>query len=61
MIQFCEVINRGTSIIIATKDFDSNQINETIEFNIDVELNTLEELVLIIKNYLDNANMDRSS
>jgi len=59
MIQICEIINRGTSIKIATKDFDSNQPNEPIEFEFDVEVNTLEELVLTIKNYLDNASLDR--
>lgn len=57
MIQFCEIINRGTSIRIATKDLDSNQPNEPIEFDVDVEVNTLEELVSTIKNYLDNGNV----
>jgi len=55
MIQICEIINRGTSIIIGTKDSDSNQPNEPIEFDVDVEVNTLEELILVIKNYLDNG------
>ena len=61
MIQFCEIINRGTSIRIVTKDSESEEFNEPIEFDIDVEINTLDELVLTIKNYLDNANVDRSS
>jgi hypothetical protein len=61
MIQICEIINRGTSIRIATKDSESEQANEPIEFDVDVEVNTLEELVLTIKNYLDNANLDRSN
>lgn len=61
MIQFCEIINRGTSIRIVTRDSDTEEFNEPIEFDIDVEVNTLEELVLTIKNYLDNVNLDRSS
>lgn len=61
MIQFCEIINRGTSIRIVTRDSDTEEFNEPIEFDINVEINTLEELVLTIKNYLDNANLDRSS
>jgi hypothetical protein len=60
MIQFCEIINRGTIIRIATKDFDSNQPNEPIEFDVDVEVNTLEELVSTIKNYLDNGSLHGS-
>ena len=56
MIQFCEIINRGTSIRIVTRDSDSNEFNEPIEFDVDIEVNTLEELVTIIKNYLD-ANL----
>ena len=61
MIQFCEIINRGTSIRIVTRDSDTEEFNEPIEFDINVEINTLEEFVLTIKNYLDNANLDRSS
>ena len=61
MIQFCEIINRGTSIRIATKDLDSNQPNEPIEFDVDVEVTTLEELVSTIKNYLDNGNLYSNS
>ena len=61
MIQFCEIINRGTSIRIVTRDSDTEEFNEPIEFDIDVEVNTLEELVVTIKNYLDNVNLDRSS
>jgi hypothetical protein len=61
MIQICEIINRGTSIRIATKDSESNQPNEPIEFDVEVEVNTLEELVLTIKNYLDNANLGRNN
>ena len=53
MIQFCEIINRGTSIRIVTKDSDNEEFNEPIEFDIDVEINTLDELVLTIKNYLE--------
>ena len=56
MIQFCEIINRGTSIRIVTKDSDSQEFNEPIE--IYAEVNTLEELVLTIKNYLDNVNLE---
>jgi hypothetical protein len=55
MIQFCEIINSGTSIRIVTRDSDSQEFNEPIEFDIDVEVNTLEELILEIKNYLDNG------
>jgi hypothetical protein len=61
MIQICEIINRGTSITIATKDIDNNQPNERIEFDIDVEVNTLEDLILVIKNYLDNGNVYSNS
>ena len=57
MIQFCEIINRGTSIRIVTRDSDNQEFNEPIEFDIDVEVNTLEELVIAIKNHLDNANL----
>ena len=53
MIQICEIINRGTSIRIATKDSESNQPNEPIEFDTEVEVNTLEELIIVIKNYLE--------
>jgi hypothetical protein len=58
MIQFCEIINTGTSIRIVTRDSDNQEFNEPIEFDVDVEVNTLEELVLTIKNYLDNANLE---
>ena len=61
MIQFCEIINRGTSIRIVTRDSDNQEFNEPIEFDTEVEVNTLEELVLTIKNYLDNVNLDRNS
>jgi hypothetical protein len=61
MIQFCEIINRGTSIRIVTKDSDNEEFNEPIEFDVTTEVSTLDELVLTIKNYLDNANVDRSS
>ncbi len=57
MIQFCEIINTGTSIRIVTRDSDNQEFNEPIEFDIDVEVNTLEELVLTIKNYLDNGSV----
>ena len=57
MIQFCEIINRGTSIRIVTRDSDNNEFNEPIEFDIDFEVVSLEELVIAIKNYLDNANI----
>ena len=53
MIQFCEIINRGTSIRIVTRDSDSEEFNEPIEFDITNEVNTLDELVLTIKNYLE--------
>jgi hypothetical protein len=61
MIQFCEIINRGTSIRIVTRDSDNQEFNEPIEFDIDVDVNTLEELVTTIKNYLDNVNLVRNS
>jgi hypothetical protein len=61
MIQFCEIINRGTSIRIVTRDSDNEEFNEPIEFDTEDEVNTLEELVTTIKNYLDNVNLDRSS
>lgn len=53
MIQFCEIINRGTSIRIVTRDSDNDEFNEPIEFNVEVEVNTLEELLIAIKNYLE--------
>lgn len=55
MIQFCEIINRGTNIRIVTRDSDSTEFNEPIEFDIDVEISTIDELISTIKNYLDNA------
>jgi hypothetical protein len=63
MIQFCEIINTGTRIRIVTRDSDNQEFNEPIEFDVDVEVNTLEELVLTIKNYLDNGSvyMDRNN
>ena len=61
MIQFCEIINTGTSIRIVTRDSDNQEFNEPIEFDVEVEVNTLEELVLTIKNYLDNVNLERSN
>jgi hypothetical protein len=57
MIQFCEIINTGTRIRIVTRDSDNQEFNEPIEFDVDVEVNTLEELVLTIKNYLDNGSV----
>ena len=59
MIEFCEIINQGTIIRIVTKDSDSQEFNEPIE--IYAEVNTLEELVTAIKNYLENVNVDRNS
>ena len=53
MIQFCEIINTGTKIRIVTRDSDNQEFNEPIEFNNDLEINTIEELVTIIKNYLE--------
>ena len=53
MIQFCEIINRGTSIRIVTRDSDTEEFNEPIEFDVDVEVNTFEELIIAIKNYLE--------
>ena len=61
MIQFCEIINRGTNIRIVTRNSDTEEFNEPIEFDVNVEVNTLEELVLTIKNYLDNVNLERSN
>ena len=61
MIQFCEIINRGTSIRIVTRDSNTEEFNEPIEFDTEVEVNTLDELIVTIKNYLDNAYMDRSN
>ena len=61
MIQFCEIINRGTSIRIVTRDYNTEEFNEPIEFDFEAEVNTFEELVLTIKNYLDNANLERSN
>jgi hypothetical protein len=61
MIQFCEIINRGTSIRIVTRNSDNEEFNEPIEFDVEVEVNTLEELVLTIKNYLDNVNLVRNN
>jgi hypothetical protein len=61
MIQFCEIINRGTSIRIVTRDSDNQEFNEPIEFDVDVEVNTFEELVTTIKNYLDNVNLVRNN
>jgi hypothetical protein len=57
MIQFCEIINRGTSIRIVAKDSSSEEFDEPIEFDIDVEINSFEELVTTIKNHLDNGNL----
>lgn len=53
MIQFCEIINRGTSIRIVTRDSDNEEFNEPIEFDITTEINTLDELVLAITTYLE--------
>ena len=61
MIQFCEIINRGTSIRIVTRDYNTEEFNEPIEFDTEIEVNTLEELIITIKDYLDNVNLDRSS
>lgn len=48
----------GDSIRIVTKNSDSEEFNEPIEFSVETEINTLEELITIIKNTLDNANLD---
>jgi hypothetical protein len=55
MIQFCEIINRGTSIRIVTRDSENENFNDPIEFEINVELNSLEELIFSINNFLNNG------
>ncbi len=55
MIQFCEIINTGTNIRIVTRDSENENFNDPIEFEIDVEVNSFEEIILSIKNYLENA------
>ena len=57
MIQFCEIINRGTSIRIVTRDSDNEDFNEPIEFDITTEINTLEVLILEIKKYLETNSI----
>ena len=53
MIQFCEIINLGNSIRIVTKQTGSDIFDEPIEFEITDEINSFEELINVIKSYLD--------
>ncbi len=61
MIQYIEIVNRGTSIKIVTKDSNSDGFNEPIEIDVNTEVNTLEEIVTTIKNYIDNGNIHRDT
>lgn len=60
MINFCEIINTGTKIRIVTKQSDNDHFDEPIEFEITEEINTFEELITIIQNYIKNESLDRS-
>lgn len=61
MIQFCEIVNMGGSIRIVTRQSGSDVFDDPIEFSINTEINSVEELITIIKNHLDNGNLYSSS
>ena len=58
MIQFCEIVNMGGSIRVITRQSGSDVFDDPIEFSIDAEINSVEELITIIKNHLDDASLD---
>jgi hypothetical protein len=53
MIQFCEIINFGNAIRIVTKQAGSDIFDEPIEFEITDEIVSFEDLINVIKSYLD--------
>jgi hypothetical protein len=53
MIQFIEIINLGNSIRIVTKQTDSDVFDEPIEFQITDEIVSFQDLINVIKNYLE--------
>ena len=61
MIQFCEIVNLGSSIRIVTRQSGNENFDEPIEFAVDAEINSIEDLITTIKSYLDNANLERNN
>jgi len=53
MIQFCEIINFGNTIRIVTKQANSDIFDEPIEFEITDEVDNFEDLINVIKSYLE--------
>lgn len=48
----------GGSIRVITRQSGSDVFDDPIEFSIDAEINSVEELITIIKNHLDDASLD---
>lgn len=61
MIHFCEITINENHIRLVTKDIENSYYNEPIEFEINGNVNTIEEIITEIKNYLDNANLERNN
>lgn len=55
MIKFAEIINYGSSIRIVTQDSKTNDYSEPIEFEHDQQIETVQELIDVIQNYLNNG------
>lgn len=55
MIKFAEIINYGNSIRIVTQDSQTNQYSDPIEFEHQQQIETLEQLLETIQNYLNNG------
>jgi hypothetical protein len=56
MIKFAEIINYGNSIRIVTQDSDSSEYNEPIEFEHTEEIETIEQLIEVIRNHFNSGS-----
>ena len=56
MIKFAEIINSGNHIRIVTQDSDSSEYNEPIEFEHTEEIETIEQLIEVIRNHFNSGS-----
>jgi|688.fasta_scaffold938452_2 hypothetical protein len=56
MIKFAEIINSGNHIRIVTQDSDSSGYNEPIEFEHTEEIETIEQLIEVIRNHFNSGS-----
>ena len=56
MIKFAEIINYGNSIRIVTQDSDSSEYNEPIKFEHTEEIETIEQLIEVIRNHFNSGS-----